>query len=51
MKIDIRENVQRPAWNSRRLDGKAEGKTVKLPGKTLGLDDTLAFIGKKEVKK
>jgi hypothetical protein len=53
MQIEIRENVSRPAWNSRRLDGKPEGKTAKLPGKTLGFDDTFAFTGnvKEEVKK
>ncbi len=48
MKIEIKENVQRPAWTSRSLDGKAPGKAAVSPkntrdgyGTTLGLDNTL----------
>lgn len=51
MQIEIKENVNRPAWNARNLKGVGRG-TVKLPGTTLGLDDTLKLIEREEeVKK
>jgi len=51
MKIDIKENINRPAWTSRSFTGQGRG-TVRLPGNTLGLDDTLKLIEREEeVKK
>ena len=45
--IEIRENVNRPAWTQASLTGTTP-RTVKLPGTTLGLDDTLTFIEREQ---
>jgi hypothetical protein len=53
-KIEIKENVNRPAWRQRNptnLPRDARGVVIKLPGLTLGLDDTLAKVWPDEPKK
>jgi hypothetical protein len=54
MKIEIKENVNRPAWTQRKTVNPArgpDGKPIKLPGLTLGFDDTLAKVWSDEPKK